>query len=196
MSLTSDFLVCVFLFVCFGVYARERLWEPILWVEEKPPIFSCFVFASGSCLKALGAQAFCLASAGSQREERTEWRVSGLPNLAVKGRAGFGMVFQSHSYLELCQDGDCGLVEDSYAVHEAWRWASAAHMLYWTYFLGSSAQIPQRENNLPGCFHTHIRASESLFLAVRLAFLSVYKDTCVACLFLLKSAAPVGGAWL
>lgn len=124
MSLTSDFLVCVFLFVCFGVYARERQWEPILWVEENPPIFSCFVFASGSCLKALGAQAFCLVSAGSQREERTEWTVSGLPDLAVKGRAGFGMVFQSHSYLELCQDGNCGLVEDSYAVHEAWRWAS------------------------------------------------------------------------
>lgn len=45
-------------------------------------------------------------------------------------------------------------------------------------------------------FHTHIRTSESLFLVVMLPFISVYKDTCLACLFLLKSAALVEGAWL
>lgn len=42
-----------------------------------------FLFASLPCLRALGVEAFLLASTSSKREERTTWRVSGLPDLAM-----------------------------------------------------------------------------------------------------------------
>lgn len=104
---------------------------------------------------------------------------------------------QSHSYLELCQGGNWGLVEESCAVHAAWRWASAAHMLYCTLFSWLQCTDSTERKQPPRLsFHTHIRTSESLFLVVMLPFISVYKDTCLACLFLLKSAALVEGAWL
>lgn len=89
------------------------------------------------------------------------WRVSGLPDVAVKGAGriwnGFPLssLFQSHSYLELCEGVNCigGGILCSLGSVEV---GVSTHMLYYTYCLGSSVQIPQRKNNLPALFsHSH-----------------------------------------
>ena len=71
------FHVCVL--TCHGVYSRERLWKLVFWVEEKLTIFSCFLFASLSCLRAFCAEGILLASTSSQREEN-RLGITGLPD--------------------------------------------------------------------------------------------------------------------
>ena len=80
------FHVCVL--TCHGVYSRERLWKLVFWVEEKLTIFSCFLFASLSCLRALCAEGILLASTSSQREEN-RLGITGLPDQWEP--AGFGI---------------------------------------------------------------------------------------------------------
>lgn len=169
--------------VCHGVYSRERLRKLVLWVEEKLTIFSCFLFASLSCLRALCAEAILLASTGSQREEN-RLGITGLPDQWEPAGFEIGLctpIFPpslASLVSRVCQAGNCGLVEESCIVHAAWRWASAAHGLYCPVFAWLQCTDSTDRKQPPRlCFHTHVRTSEAPFLAVTLPCISVYKDT-------------------
>lgn len=73
-------------------------------------------------------------------------------------------------------------MEESSVVHAAWRWASAAHVLYCTVFSWLQCTDSTDRKQPPRlCFHAHVRTSEAPFLAVTLSCISVYKDTfCVS----------------
>lgn len=63
-------------------------------------------------------------------------------------------------------------------------------------FLAPVHRFHREKTPAQALFSRSHRTSESSFLAVTLPFISVYRDTCLACLFLLKAAALVKGAWL
>lgn len=148
---------------------------------EIPPSFPASSLPV-TCPRAICAEAFSAASPGSP-EERS--RGEGLwPTCSgSEGSGRFGVQFplsclpQGHSFLGLRQDGACGWVEGSHAVHVAWKWVSAAHVLCCTLFSWLQCTNSTGRKQLPRlCFHTRIRGFEALFVAVRLPLSSVYKD--------------------
>lgn len=157
----------MFLFVCLNKLKREIV-EPVLWVEEEYTIFPCFSLpvrsAPGHCAEAFHGLPLAV------REERPAWRVSGPPDLAVKGAGRVWNVspvtFLSvpESFSSRTVSGwDSGLVEESCAVRAAWRWVSAAHMLYCTLFSWLWCMNSTERKQPPRlCFHTHIKTSGSL----------------------------------
>lgn len=145
-----------------------------------------YLFLFSLCVFVLPQSSLCWGpiTGFSQQSERRQNRVESLGSTwSGSGRSGqdlewFSSLFQTHSDLLLCRDGNCRLVQESCAAHAAWRWASAAHTLYCTWFSWLQCTNSTERKQLSRlCFHTSIRASEFLFLAVKLPFISVYKDT-------------------
>lgn len=152
---------CVYVFVCvFPVSSREKLWEPVLWVEEKPSIFSCGLSDSSSFSRLLVLRPF--TGFYRQTEER---RVEGLwPTWC--GSEGsrqdlewffpLSSLVQSHSYLQLCQDGTCGLVEESCAVHSLEMGVCSPHAVLYFIFLAPVHKFHREKTAAQALFsHSH-----------------------------------------
>lgn len=151
---------CVSALVCFGVNSGERLRAPVLWVEEKHTVFSCFLFASSSCLGSVCSEAFSPAPTSSQREERTTespwstWTGSSGSRQGLEQVSPHFLAVQSHSHPELCQEGSCGWAAESRAGLQLGGGRLQPTSCTVLCLLGSSAQIPQREHTRPGFVFT------------------------------------------
>lgn len=168
------------MFVCLRVKSGGKLGEPALWVGGK----SHHLFLLPLCLSPAPGPFVLRPSQQPLRAVRRS-RGEGLwPTCSgSEGSGRFGVQFplsclpQGHSFLGLRQDGACGWVEGSHAVHVAWKWVSAAHVLCCTLFSWLQCTNSTGRKQLPRlCFHTRIRGFEALFVAVRLPLSSVYKD--------------------
>lgn len=156
MSKTSDFLGCVSLFMCLGVLKREIVRACLMGaVETHYP----FLFALSVFVLPQGPLYWGLFAGFRQQSERRQQSGGFLVYLILQWRewAGFGVGFPPFPPCSrLIQISNCvrmGTVDwwknnvQPVQLGGGCLQPTCCTVLY---FLGSIAQIPQRENNYPG----------------------------------------------